>query len=289
MREREIRTRAGASPAALDVRDGQRRQSGAFAPRLPDSVLEVGAMFWLFASVIRRSLQPPLNYGAELVEQFRFVLAVAWFPMILTSFAISFGPAGIQASDFLGLFGALDRLGSLYGTFVPREFGPLVVSIVAAGTAGTAICADLGARKVRDELDALAVLGVDVVKSLVVPRFLALLSISVLFNTFALAAGMFGAVLVEIENHQPLGPFFASFFAAASTVELAASYVKCLVFGGMIAIVCCYKGVNASGGAEGVGRAVNQAIVMAFLAIGAIDYVFTQLLLATHPVLSQVR
>src|SRR5205807_2430416 len=159
----------------------------------------------------------PLSYGPEFVEQFRFVLAVAWFPMVLTSFAIAFGPFGIQGSDFLGLFGALDRLGGLYGTFVPREFGPLVVAIVVAGTAGTAIC------------------------------------------------------------------------AAGSTVELAASHVKCLVFGGMIAIVCCYKGLTASGGAEGVGRAVNRAVVMAFLGIGAIDYVFTQLILATHPVLSQVR
>jgi phospholipid/cholesterol/gamma-HCH transport system permease protein len=259
------------------------------APALPGFVTEVGAMFSLAGQATRRAVRPPLTYGPELAEQFRFVLAVAWFPMILTSFAIAFGPFGIQGSDFLGLFGALDRLGGLYGTFVPREFGPLVVAIVVAGTGGTAICADLGARKVRDELDALAVLGVDAIHSLVVPRVFALLSISVLFNTFALAAGMLGAMLVELENHQPLGPFFASFFAAASTVELAASYLKCVVFGGMIAIVCCYKGLNASGGAEGVGRAVNQAVVMAFLAIGAIDYVFTQLVLATHPVLSQVR
>jgi phospholipid/cholesterol/gamma-HCH transport system permease protein len=259
------------------------------APRFPSFVTEVGAMCSLAGQALVRAVRPPLRYGPELVEQFRFVLAVAWFPMILTSFAIAFGPFGIQGADFLGLFGALDRLGGLYGTFVPREFGPLAVAIVVAGTAGTAICADLGARKVREELDALAVLGVDAIQSLVVPRLFALLSISVLFNTFALAAGMFGAVLVVLENHQPLGPFFASFFASASTVELAASYLKCLVFGGTIAIVCCYKGLSASGGAEGVGRAVNQAVVMSFLAIGAIDYVVTQLILATHPALSQVR
>jgi phospholipid/cholesterol/gamma-HCH transport system permease protein len=280
----------GASKKALEpgsvAASRARTQTVPPAPRL---VTDAGAMCMLAYQAITRAIRLPLTYGGEFADQFRFVLGVAWFPMILTSFAISFGPAGIQASDFLGLFGAFDRLGGLYGTFVPREFGPLVVAIVMAGTAGTAVCADLGARKVREELDALAVLGVDVVKGLVVPRFLALLSISVLFNTFALAAGMFGAMVVEIENHQPLGPFFASFFASASTVELAASYLKCLVFGGMIAIVCCYKGVNASGGAEGVGRAVNQAVVMAFLAIGAIDYVFTQLLLATHPVLSQIR
>jgi phospholipid/cholesterol/gamma-HCH transport system permease protein len=165
---------------------------------LPNFITETGEMLMLTARASARAIRPPLSYGPELVEQFRFVLAVAWFPMVLTSFAIAFGPFGIQGSDFLGLFGALDRLGGLYGTFVPREFGPLVVAIVVAGTGGTAICADLGARKVREELDALAVLGVDAIKSLVVPRLLALLSISVLFNTFALAAGMLGAILVPL-------------------------------------------------------------------------------------------
>jgi phospholipid/cholesterol/gamma-HCH transport system permease protein len=280
-----------AAPPATLTPDAQpqRARRAPKAPAMPNFITEIGAIVSLAVQATRSAIRPPLTYGSEFVEQFQFVLKVAWFPMILTSFAIAFGPFGIQGSDFLGLFGALDRLGGLYGTFVPREFGPLVVAIVVAGTGGTAICADLGARKVREELDALAVLGVDAIHSLVVPRLLVLLSISVLFNTFALAAGMLGAILVEVENHQPLGPFFASFFAAANTVELAASYLKCLIFGGTIAIVSCYKGLSASGGAEGVGRAVNQAVVMSFLAIGAIDYTFTQLILATHPVLSEIR
>jgi phospholipid/cholesterol/gamma-HCH transport system permease protein len=65
--------------------------------------------------------------------------------------------------------------------------------------------------------------------------------------------------------------------------------MKTLIFGGIIAIVCCYKGLTASGGPEGVGRAVNQAVVIAFLGIGAMNYVFTQTLLATNPELSQIR
>jgi phospholipid/cholesterol/gamma-HCH transport system permease protein len=72
-------------------------------------------------------------------------------------------------------------------------------------------------------------------------------------------------------------------------VQNGASLLKCVVYGVVIAIVCCYKGMRASGGPEGVGRAVNQAVVIAFLSIGAIDYVFTQLLLATHPILSETR
>jgi phospholipid/cholesterol/gamma-HCH transport system permease protein len=81
----------------------------------------------------------------------------------------------------------------------------------------------------------------------------------------------------------------ATFFSNATTLELGAAFVKCAIYGTLIAMVCCYKGISTSGGAQGVGRAVNQAVVVCFLSFGFVDYVFTQLLLATHPLLSQVR
>ncbi len=146
-----------------------------------------------------------------------------------------------------------------------REIGPLITSIVLAGVAGTAITADLGARKVREELDALQVLGVDPVKNLVVPRFLALMVVTGLFDIYALLFGIFGGILAELVNGQPLGPFWDTLFANASTTDLWGSVLKTTIFGAIIAIVCCYKGMTASGGAEGVGRAVNEAVVIAFL------------------------
>jgi len=256
---------------------------------LPQWAMTAGGMVHLLGQALRRAVRSPIDYGPELTEQIRFVIRIAWFPLILTSFALSFGPAGIQASGFLGLFGALDRLGAAYELIVVREFAPLVTAIVLAGVAGTAICADLGARVTREETAALSVLGVDVVKSLVVPRLIALILLAILFNIFSLWAGMLGAVVVVAQNHAPLGPFFASFFANATPLELAGSFLKVTIYGTVIATVCCYKGITASGGAEGVGRSVNQAVVIAFLCIGAIDYVFTQFLLATNPILSQTR
>jgi phospholipid/cholesterol/gamma-HCH transport system permease protein len=168
-------------------------------------------------------------------------------------------------------------------------FAPLVSAIVLAGAAGTAICADLGAREVREETSALRVLGIDPIRSLVVPRVLALGFAAILFNIFALIAGMLGLVVVVYQNHADLGPVLSTFFSNANTVELIAGIIKCVIYGAMIAIVCCYKGMNVSGGPEAVGRAVNQSVVITFLAIGFIDYVFSQLLLATNPFLSQVR
>jgi phospholipid/cholesterol/gamma-HCH transport system permease protein len=249
----------------------------------------VGSMAFLTGRTLVLAVRPPYSYGAEFISQFMFALRLGWFPMIITSVALAYGPTGIQAATFLNLFGALDRLGGLFVLAVIREFAPIVCAVVMAGVAGTAMCADLGARKIREELDALMVLGVDPVKSLVVPRFLALMLVTSLFDIYALIFGTIGGMLVTVNNQAPLGPFFATYFTNATTTELLASLVKTALFGALIAIVCCYKGMTASGGSEGVGRAVNQAVVIAFMGIGVFNYVFTQTLLATNPDLSVVR
>jgi phospholipid/cholesterol/gamma-HCH transport system permease protein len=244
---------------------------------------EFGDVVLLTGRTIVSAARPPYPYGGELVSQFLFALRLVWFPLLITTVAISYGAPGLQAANFLTLFGALDRLGGFFILAAIREIGPLITSIVVAGIAGTAITADLGARKVREELDALQVLGVDPVKNLVVPRFLALMVITGLFDIYALLFGIFGGIAAELVNGQPLGPFWGTLFANASTTDLWGSVLKSTCFGAIIAIVCCYKGMTASGGAEGVGRAVNEAVVVAFLGIGAFNYVFTQTLLATHP------
>ena len=182
------------------------------------------------------------------------------------------------------MFGALDRLGGFFVLAAIREIGPFVTAIVVAGVAGTAITADLGARKIREELDALQVLGVDPVKNLVVPRFLALMLITGLFDVYAVVAGLSGGILAD-DRQPPEARSDSSPPSSrkASITDLWGSVLKCTLFGAIIAIVCCYKGMTASGGAAGVGRAVNQAVVIAFLGIFAFNYVFTQTLLATNP------
>jgi phospholipid/cholesterol/gamma-HCH transport system permease protein len=276
-------------PASSVPRLAARRKSIAAGKSAPSFVRELGGMVHLASIALERAVRPPYPWAPEFVTQFRFTVKICFFPMILTAFALSFGPAGIQASNFFSLFGALDRLGGAYELIVVRLFAPMVVGIILAGAAGTAICADLGARVVREEVDALRVLGVDPVKNLVVPRLLVLICAALLFDVFAVLAGLLGLMVVSLQNGADLGPVFSTFFSNATALEFEASVLKCGVYGGIIAIVCCYMGVTVSGGPEAVGRAVNRAVVVCFLAIGFTDYVFTQLLLATHPILSQVR
>ena len=250
---------------------------------------QVGEMMLLTARTIVAAVRPPYPFGEELVSQFLFVLKLSWFPMTISTFALCLGAPGLQAAGVLDLFGALDRLGGFFVVIAVRQIGPIVTAIVVAGVAGTAITADLGARKIREELDALQVLGVDPVKNLVVPRFLALMVITGLLDVFAIVFGLTAGIAASLIYGQPLGGFFATLFSNALVTDVWGSVLMCTLFGGIIAVVCCYKGMTASGGAAGVGRAVNQAVVIAFMGVFAFLYVFTAVLLASNPELQSIR
>ena len=235
------------------------------------------------------AVRAPYPYGEELVEQFLFVLRLCWAPLLISTFALNLGAPGLQAAGPLQVFGSLDRLGGFFVLTAIRWIGPIVTAVVVGGVGGTAITADLGARKIREELDALQVLGVDPVKNLVVPRFLALVLVTALLDVVAIVFGLAAGIVAELIYHQTLGGFFATLFEQASATDVWASVLQCAIFGGIIAVVCCFKGMTASGGAAGVGRAVNQAVVIALVAVFAFNYVFTAVLLATNPELQTIR
>jgi phospholipid/cholesterol/gamma-HCH transport system permease protein len=250
---------------------------------------QVGDMMILTARTLASALRPPYPFGEELVGQALFVLKLSWFPMTISTFALCLGAPGLQAAGILSLFGNLDRLGGFFVVTAVRFIGPIVTAAVVAGVAGTAITADLGARKIREELDALQVLGVDPIKNLVVPRFVALMVITGLLDIFAIVFGLTAGIAAELLYNQPLGGFFATLFTNALITDVWASVLMCTLFGGIIAVVCCYKGMTASGGPAGVGRAVNQAVVISFIGVFFFLYVFTAVLLATNPELQTIR
>src|SRR5881296_3364789 len=188
---------------------------------------EFGDMMILTGKTIVSALRPPYPYGGELVQQFLFALRLCWFPLLVSTIAFGYGAPGLQAANFLVLFGALDRLGGFFVLASIREFAPFVDAIVLAGVAGTAITADLGARKIREELDALQVLGVDPVKNLVVPRFLALMVATGLFDIYAVLFGIFGGLVADIVTGGSVGPFWNTLFANSSVTDLWGSVLKC--------------------------------------------------------------
>ena len=203
--------------------------------------------------------------------------------------AIDYGAPGLQAANFLKLFGALDRLGGFFVSASIREIGPFVTAVVVAGVAGTAITADLGARKIREELDALQVLGVDPIKNLVVPRFLALMLVTGLFDIFALVFGLIGGILAEVLYPRPLGRFFATLFENASVTDLWGSVLKGTMFGAIIADGLLLQRHDRLGRRGRRGTRGKRGGGDLLPGIRAFNYVFTQTLLATHPQIVIIR
>lgn len=245
---------------------------------------EIAGMVRLALLTTRVALRPPYSWFDEFVGESFLTIRRCLLPVFVSTLAFGFGNAGIQPDNLLNIFGSVDRSGAFLVAASVREFAPWVNAMVVAGVAGTAICADLGARKARDELDALAVMGVDAIRSLVVPRFLALGVVTALMNVLAIMSGILGALIASVTVFkEPGAAFLATFTSNFSLVDLLGSVVKTSLFGFIIAVVCCFKGMNVSGGPEGVGRAVNQAVVIAFAAIWVFNYMFTALLLGAFP------
>ena len=211
---------------------------------------QVGDMMILTGKTLVSAIRPPYPYGTEFVQQFMFMLRLCWLPLTISTIAFGYGAPGLQAGNFLVLFGAIDRLGGFFVLASIREFAPTVTAIILAGVGGTAITADLGARKIREELDALQVLGVDPIKNLVVPRFLALMVVTGLFNVYALIFGIFGGVLATLTLRRAARPVLRDAAQQRLDHRSLGIGLKTTLFGAIIAIVSCYKGMTASGGAR---------------------------------------
>jgi phospholipid/cholesterol/gamma-HCH transport system permease protein len=144
--------------------------------------------------------------------------------------------------------------------------------------------ADLGARVIREEIDALEVLGIEPIRNLIVPRVIAVTVMTGLLDLVALTFGIIGGYIAAVPIlGATSGGFIASFFSNATVTDLWGSVLKTTIFGLIIGVVCCYKGLTVQGGPIGVGRAVNQAVVISFAAIFIINSVFTAILLGLNP------
>ncbi|EHN10997.1 putative ABC-transporter integral membrane protein [Patulibacter medicamentivorans] len=251
---------------------------------------QLTGMTLLTLQTMRAAVSPPYNWGGEFIEQCWLVTKRAFIPLMFCTLVFSYGAPGVTGGSILATLATTDRLGAFAVMASVRELATWINGMVIAGVAGTAICADLGARKVRDELDALAVLGTDLIKTLIVPRFFALGLMTVVFNYWNTAISLVGQLIANMTVWQESAAGYLSTFSSNFTIaEVAFNTLKVLTFGFIIAVVCCYKGMNAKGGAAGVGRAVNQAVVVSFCAVYVYNYLLNSLLLGAFPETSTLR
>jgi phospholipid/cholesterol/gamma-HCH transport system permease protein len=253
-------------------------------------VEQLAGMAILTAQTAVSSVTPPYSWGGEFLEQCWLCVKRAFIPLMFCTAVFSWGAPGITGGSIISTLATPDRLGAFAIMASVRELATWINGMVIAGVAGTAICSDLGARKIREELDALAVLGTDLVKTLIVPRFLALGLMTVIFNYWNTAISILFQMVADITVwHQSAAGFIATFSSNFTIAEIVFNGIKVLSFGFIIAVVCCYKGMNAKGGAAGVGRAVNQAVVISFCLIYVYNYMINSLLLAAFPQTATLR
>lgn len=245
----------------------------------------LAGLLGMLTAATRAIARPPFSWRTDFVAQCSMMMRRCLFPLAVTSFAAGVGTEGYDGGGIARNLGVLDRFGTGYEVAGLREFSPFLTGLVVAGVVGTAVCADLGARKVRDELDATAVLGVDPVTLLVAPRFLAFVVMTPALAFFGVVANTLGGVVTFAGvYHVPPETFLASFAIQLTVVDvLVSTALKCMFYGVIIATVFCFEGFNASGGAEGVGRAVNRGVVFVFVAIFIFNFAFNAIVFAAFP------
>jgi phospholipid/cholesterol/gamma-HCH transport system permease protein len=245
-------------------------------------VRQSGRLFALFLDVARMTFRRPFQVR-ELIQQAWFIASVTILPTALVS--IPFGAViALQLGSLTRQLGAQSFTGAASVLAIVREASPIVVALLIAGAGGSAICADLGSRKIRDEIDAMEVLGISVVQRLVVPRVLAAMLVALALNGVVSVVGVAGGYFfnVILQGGTP-GAYLASFSALAQIQDLWASEIKALIFGAIAAIVAAHKGLNAGGGPKGVGDAVNQSVVITFLLLFFVNFVITAVYLQIVP------
>ncbi len=243
---------------------------------------EAGRMFALAATVLGMMVRRPFQFR-EFVEQFWFIASVTILPTALVS--IPFGAViSLQVGSLAKQLGAQSLTGGASVLAVVQQASPLIVALLISGAAGSAICADLGSRTIREEMDAMEVMGVSPIQRLVVPRVLACMAVAVLLNGLVSVVGVAGGYFfnVLLQDGTP-GAYLASFSALAQLPDLYIGEFKALIFGFIAGVVAAYRGLNPSPGPKGVGDAVNQSVVITFLMLFFVNVVLTAIYLQVVP------
>nr|WP_116102437.1 ABC transporter permease [Amycolatopsis thermalba] len=247
-----------------------------------NAVGEFGKLFGLALDIVVAMFKRPFQVR-EFVQQFWFVASVSILPAALVS--IPFGAViTLQLGGLTSQLGAESFNGAASVLAVIQQASPIVTSLVVAGAGGSAICAELGSRTIREEIDAMEVLGVSPIQRLVVPRVLAAMAVAVLLNGMVSFVGVTGGYVfnVLLQDGTP-GAFLASFSALAQLPDLWVGEIKAVIFGFLAGLVASYRGLHPKGGAKGVGDVVNQSVVITFLLLFFVNFVISVIYLRVVP------
>jgi phospholipid/cholesterol/gamma-HCH transport system permease protein len=217
----------------------------------------------------------------SLVETLRqmSVIGVFSLPIVLVTIGFSGMVLALHTAVQFHKLGGDQFIGGLVAVSMAREAAPVLASVVVAARVGSAIAAELGSMKVTEQIDALRALAVSPVQYLVVPRLLASVMMMPIVTVFANVAGILGGALVTIYfTHISNQVFISSIQAWLTWRDVVMGLAKTLVFGAIIALVGCDRGLRTAGGAAGVGRSTTSAVVLAIVLVYVSDYFLSELM-----------
>jgi len=234
----------------------------------------VGGFARMSSLTAKAAFRWPLQWR-ELILQSWFLLSVTMLPTILAAIPLTV-LLTFTLNVLLGEFGAADISGAGAALGAVTQLGPLTTVLVVAGTGSTAICADLGARTIREEIDALEVMGIDPIRRLVVPRVLAATIVGSLLNSLVIIVGLVGGFVFSVYlQHVDGGAYLSTLTLVTGLPEVIVATAKAVSFGLIAGLVGCYRGLTVSGGAKGVGTAVNETVVLCVIALFAVNVILT--------------
>src|SRR5947208_8118247 len=260
----------------MAVKGPERWSTGVSLPKgFAAPMQAVGGLFSMGFDAFKFMFVRPFQWR-EFLEQSWFVARVSLAPTLLVAI-----PFTVLVSFILNILlrelGAADLSGAGAAFGAVTQVGPTVTVLIVAGAGATAMCADLGSRTIREEIDAMEVLGINPVQRLVTPRMLAAGLVALLLNSMVVIIGIVGGYIfsVFVQDVNP-GAFAAGITLLTGVHEVIISFVKAALFVLIGGVVACYRGLTISGGgAKAVGNAVNETVVYAFMALFVINVVVT--------------
>jgi len=251
----------------------------AFIEWVKQSVYEIQEYVRLCLAAFRGCVSRPF-YGYDLWEQLD-AIGVASLTVVLLVGFFTGAVLALQSGLTLDQFGARPVVGRLVSASMIKELGPVLTGLMLTGRVGSGIAAELGSMVVTDQINALRTLGSDPVRKLVVPRMLAAVFMAPALTVLADFLGVFGGWMVARFRLQvATGLYWSSIRQALYMQDIWMGLIKPLVLGFVIVTIACHVGLRTSGGTRGVGKATTQAVVVGSVAVIAVDYFLTQLLIS---------
>lgn len=253
----------------------------AFIDQLGKSVLvyveELGKIVVFFLSVLMWMVRPPLK-AKNIFKQMEFVGVKSIFVVVLTG-AFTGMVMALQSYYGFKLFSAESMVGTTVALGMTRELGPVLTSLMVTARAGSAMAAELGTMRVTEQIDALYVMAANPVKHLIVPRVIAGVIMVPFLTVVSDFVGILGGYFVGVELlNINAGIFVKNIIKHVDIDDIFNGLIKAAVFGLILSLIGCYKGFNTRGGAEGVGKATTEAVVLASISILISDYFLTAIM-----------